>query len=46
MSKIEKEDLLISLEFKMKDAAKKMNFELAAVYRDKINDLSKEPINE
>ena len=42
LSTFEKEDLLNSLEKKMKDAARKMKFESAAIYRDKIKKIKKE----
>jgi excinuclease ABC subunit B len=39
LDKIEMDDVLLSLGKKMKRAAKEMKFELAAVYRDKINEI-------
>ena len=42
LSAIEKTDLINSLEKKMKDAAQKMKFESAAIYRDKIKKLREE----
>jgi excinuclease ABC subunit B len=39
LNKIEQEDVIISLEKKMKDAAKQMKFEVAAIYRDKIQEI-------
>ena len=42
INKIEQEDIIKTLEKKMKDAAKKMKFELAAIYRDKIEEIKRE----
>ncbi len=42
LSAIEKTDLINSLEKKMKDAAQKMKFESAAIYRDKIKKIREE----
>ena len=39
LNQIEKSDLINSLEKKMKDAAKKMKFEVAVIYRDKIKQI-------
>ena len=39
LNQIERKDMLDSLERKMKDAAKKMKFEMAALYRDKIQEI-------
>jgi len=36
---VEKKDIIWNLEKKMKDAAQKMKFEVAALYRDKINEI-------
>ena len=41
LNEIEKSDLINSLEGKMKDAAKKMKFEVALIYRDKIKQIKK-----
>tara|TARA_Y100000994_G_scaffold243206_1_gene241228 strand:- start:2439 stop:4442 length:2004 start_codon:yes stop_codon:yes gene_type:complete len=42
INKIEQEDIIKTLEKKMKDAAKEMKFELAAIYRDKIEEIKRE----
>jgi len=42
INKIEQEDIIKTLEKKMKDAAKEMKFELAAIYRDKIDEIKRE----
>tara|TARA_Y100001978_G_scaffold22187_1_gene18398 strand:+ start:30 stop:1484 length:1455 start_codon:yes stop_codon:yes gene_type:complete len=39
MDKVEKQDVISSLERKMKKAAENMKFEVAAIYRDKIKEL-------
>jgi excinuclease ABC subunit B len=39
LNQIEQKDVLNTLERKMKDAAKKMKFEIAALYRDKIQEI-------
>jgi len=41
LNKIEQEDILKTLEKKMKDAAKQMKFEVAALYRDKIREIKR-----
>ena len=45
LNEIEKSDLINSLEEKMKDAAKKMKFEVAVIYRDKIKQIKKGALN-
>ncbi len=42
INEIEQEDIIKTLEKKMKDAAKEMKFELAAIYRDKIEEIKRE----
>ena len=39
IDEIEQKDVVAALEKKMKDAAKKMKFEIAAIYRDKIEEI-------
>ena len=39
LNQIEQKDIMRTLEKKMKDAAKKMKFEVAALYRDKIQEI-------
>ena len=45
LNQIERSDLINSLEKKMKDAAKKMKFEVAVIYRDKIKQIKEGALN-